>query len=90
MERAKLRSELPFDLPAEISDYVSKRSKGLFREFFYDVNPMSREDWRRSGKLFGIISVIRSPFMLPMQLTPVVIVKIEERGWSKLLNCLQL
>jgi len=91
IERAKLRGELPFDLPAEISDYVSGRPRGLLREFFYDINPISGEDWRMSGIFFKIILIIRSPFMLLMQLfIPVVSPVTEKRGWSKLLNCFQL
>jgi len=89
--RTKLRGELPFQLPAEISDYVSRRPKGLLREFFYDINPISREDWRMSGIFFKIILIIRSPFMLLMQLfVPVVSPVAEKRDWSKLLNCFQL
>lgn len=75
----------------EIIDYVSDRPIGLFKEFLYDVNPISREDWENSNRLFKIILIIRSPVMLLLQLfIPVVNPTAEKRGWSKLLNCFQL
>ncbi|EZA57273.1 Sodium/potassium/calcium exchanger, partial [Ooceraea biroi] len=90
IERSTIRGD-PVQLSPEISDYVSDRPKGLFREFFYDVNPISREDWEKSSRLLKIVLVIRSPFMILLQLfIPVVSPTAEKRGWSKLLNCFQL
>lgn len=90
LERAKMRGE-SVRLVSEISDYVSDRPKGLFREFLYDVNPISEEDWKKSNKFFKIILIVRSPAMLLLQLlVPVVNPTVEKRGWSKLLNCFQL
>lgn len=90
IERSKIRGD-PVQLSPEISDYVSDRPKGLFREFWYDINPISREDWKRSTKLLKIVLVIRAPFMILLQLfIPVVSPTVEKRGWSKLLNSFQL
>ncbi|CAL1677970.1 unnamed protein product [Lasius platythorax] len=90
IERSKIRGNL-VQLRPEISDYVSDRPIGLLREFLYDVNPISREDWKKSSRLLKIILVIRSPVMLLLQLfIPVVNPTVEKRGWSKLLNCFQL
>ncbi|XP_036147470.1 mitochondrial sodium/calcium exchanger protein-like [Monomorium pharaonis] len=87
LERARMRGE-PVQ---EITDYVSDRPKGLFKEFFYDINPISKEDWKRSSKFVKTILIIRSPVMLLLQLfIPVVNPTVEKRGWSKLLNCFQL
>ncbi|TGZ51946.1 Sodium/potassium/calcium exchanger 6 [Temnothorax longispinosus] len=90
LQRAKLRGE-SVQLSPEISEYVSDRPKGLFREFLYDVNPISKEDWKKSNKLFKIVLIVRSPAMLLLQLfIPVVNPTVEKQGWSKLLNCFQL
>jgi len=90
LERARIRSG-SVQLKPEISDYVSDRPKGLFKEFLYDVNPISKEDWKKSGILFKFILIIRSPVMLLLQLfIPVVNPTVEKEGWSKLLNCFQL
>jgi len=88
LERAKIRGSV--QLSPEISD-VTERPKGLFREFLYDINPISEEDWKKSNILFKIILIIRSPAMLLLQLfIPVVNPTVEKKGWSKLLNCFQL
>lgn len=90
LQRIKIRGD-SIQLNSEISEYVSDRPKGLFREFLYDVNPISEEDWKKSNKLFKIILIIRSPAMLLLQLLiPVVNPTVEKKGWSKLLNCFQL
>lgn len=90
IKRSKIRGDL-VQLSPEISDYVSDRPIGLFREFLYDINPISREDWKNSSRLFKIILIVRSPVMLLLQLfIPVVDPTAEKRGWSKLLNCFQL
>jgi len=88
LERAKIRGSV--QLSPEISD-VTERPKGLFREFLYDINPISEEDWKKSNILFKIILIVRSPAMLLLQLfIPVVNPTVEKKGWSKLLNCFQL
>ncbi|KAL6268794.1 hypothetical protein P5V15_001918 [Pogonomyrmex californicus] len=90
LERARIRGE-SVQLSPEISDYISDRPKGLFREFLYDVNPISEDDWKKSNILFKLILIVRSPVMLLLQLfIPVVNPTVEKRGWSKLLNCFQL
>lgn len=90
LERAKIRGD-SIQLSPEISDYVSDRPKGLFKEFLYDINPISEEDWKKSSKLFKTILIVRSPVMLLLQLfIPVVDPTVEKKGWSKLLNCFQL
>lgn len=69
----------------------SSRPKGLFREFLFDVSPINIDDWRSGNGLLRTLLVIRSPFMFLLQLfVPVVNETAEKRGWSKLLNCLQL
>lgn len=90
LQRAKTRGD-SVQLSPETSEYVSDRPKGLFKEFLYDINPISEEDWKKSNKLFKIILIVRSPAMLLLQLfIPVVNPTVEKKGWSKLLNCLQL
>lgn len=90
IERSKIRGDL-VQLSPEISDYISGRPIGLFKEFLYDINPISKEDWKKSSRLFKIILVIRSPVILLLHLLiPVVNPTVEKRGWSKLLNCFQL
>lgn len=67
------------------------RPKGLFREFLYDVNPISKEDWKDGNAFIRFILIIRAPFMSILQLLiPLVSVTTVKRGWSKLLNCFQL
>lgn len=90
VERSKIRGD-PVQLSPEISDHVFERPKGLFREFLYDVNPISAEEWTKSGILLRIVLVIRSPAMFLLQLSiPVVDPTAAKNGWSKLLNCFQL
>lgn len=90
IERSKIRG-VPVQSSLEISDYTLDRPQGLFREFLYDVNPISREDWEKSSRLLKTVLVIRSPFMFLLQLfIPVVNPTVVKRGWSKLLNCFQL
>ncbi|XP_026295949.1 putative sodium/calcium exchanger 7 [Apis mellifera] len=67
------------------------RPKGLFREFLYDINPISKEDWQDANAFIKFILIIRAPFMAILQLLiPLVSVTTVKRGWSKLLNCFQL
>lgn len=67
------------------------RPVGLFREFFFDLNPINGEEWRRARAPIKALLVIRSPVMLVLQFfIPVVNETTEKRGWSKLLNCLQI
>lgn len=90
LERSKIRGE-PIQLDSDVDDYTVERPKGLFREFLYDVNPISREDWEKSNKLLKIVLIIRSPVMFLLQLfIPVVNPISVKKGWSKLLNCFQL
>ncbi|XP_014475369.1 PREDICTED: sodium/potassium/calcium exchanger 6, mitochondrial-like [Dinoponera quadriceps] len=78
-------------LSSKINDYALDRPKGLYREFLYDVNPISREDWETSSGLFKVVLIIRSPVMFLLQLfIPVVNPTATKKGWSKLLNCFQL
>lgn len=67
------------------------RPKGLFQEFLYDINPISKEDWKDSNAFVRFILIIRAPIMSVLQLLiPLVSVTTVKRGWSKLLNCFQL
>lgn len=67
------------------------RPDNLYREFLYDINPISRNDWKKSTLIMKIILVVRSPAMIILQLLiPVVNETAVKNGWSKLLNCLQL
>ncbi|XP_020290587.1 sodium/potassium/calcium exchanger 6, mitochondrial-like isoform X2 [Pseudomyrmex gracilis] len=90
VERSKILGD-PIQLSPEISDHVFERPKGLFREFLYDVNPISAEEWKKSGILLRTVLVVRSPAMFLLQLSiPVVDPTATKNGWSKLLNCFQL
>ena len=75
----------------ESTDGESRRPKGLLKEFFYDLNPLNEDEWKNSNRFVKTILVVRAPPMLLLQLLiPVVNETAEKRGWSKLLNCLQL
>ncbi|KAK2582185.1 hypothetical protein KPH14_004541 [Odynerus spinipes] len=90
LDRARLRGK-GTAVESDELDRVSSRPRGLFKEFLYDINPISREDWTQANPLLKFILVIRSPVMFLLQLfIPVVNVTAEKRGWSKLLNCFQL
>ncbi|KAF7414934.1 hypothetical protein HZH68_003423 [Vespula germanica] len=89
LERARIRSD-GIKVDREFED-VSERPRGLFKEFLYDINPISREDWKQANRFFKIILVLCAPVRFLLQLfIPVVNVTAEKRGWSKLLNCFQL
>ncbi|KAK0179059.1 hypothetical protein PV327_007884 [Microctonus hyperodae] len=67
------------------------RPKELFKEFLHDINPINVNNWRTSRILVRVIMVLRVPVMLLLRLlVPVVNETAVKRGWSKLLNCLQL
>ena len=67
------------------------RPKGLFREFLFDANPINGNEWREANGMVKALLVLRAPFMVVLQLfVPVVNETAEKRGWSKLLNCIQL
>lgn len=88
--RAAIRGDIVQPSP-EINDDASDRPQGLYREFLYDVNPISREDWEKSSGLVKAILIVRSPVMFLLQLfIPVVNPTAVKKGWSKLLNCFQL
>lgn len=67
------------------------RPKGLFRELLYDINPINVQDWSNANIPVKIILVLRAPVTFVLQcIIPVVNETAEKRGWSKLLNCIQL
>ncbi|XP_044585078.1 mitochondrial sodium/calcium exchanger protein-like isoform X1 [Cotesia glomerata] len=66
------------------------RPKGLFAEFFFDMNPIKAYDWKNANFLLRIILILRIPIMLVLQfIIPVVNKTAAKSGWSKLLNCIQ-
>lgn len=76
---------------SSVSLSQSHRPVGIFTEFLYDVNPINLHDWRKSSILIRSLLVLRAPAMFLLQLlVPVVNETAINRGWSKLLNCLQL
>ncbi|KAF7990287.1 hypothetical protein HCN44_000092 [Aphidius gifuensis] len=67
------------------------RPDNIYSEFIYDINPISKNDWKKSNLIMKIILVVRSPAMIILQLLiPVVNETAVKNGWSKLLNCIQL
>lgn len=69
----------------------SDRPDDIFREFLYDINPININDWKKSSFIMKIIIILRAPVMILLQLmVPVVNETAVKRGWSKLLNCIQL
>ncbi|XP_043498864.1 mitochondrial sodium/calcium exchanger protein-like [Polistes fuscatus] len=89
LDRARIRSD-GIKMENKVKK-IFKRPRGLFEEFLYDINPISREDWMEANRFFKIILIVRSPATFLLQLfIPVVNVTAEKRGWSKLLNCFQL
>ncbi|XP_017893330.2 mitochondrial sodium/calcium exchanger protein-like, partial [Ceratina calcarata] len=87
--RSLLKEEEEEEDEEEIED--TERPKGLFKEFLYDINPITKEDWENANRFLKFILIIRAPVMLLLQLfVPVVNITAAKRGWSKLLNCFQL
>ncbi|XP_043269137.1 mitochondrial sodium/calcium exchanger protein-like [Venturia canescens] len=69
----------------------SHRPTGLFREFLYDISPITAQEWADANVCVKIILVLRAPVTFVLQcIIPVVNETAEKRGWSKLLNCTQL
>ncbi|XP_076296636.1 mitochondrial sodium/calcium exchanger protein [Lasioglossum baleicum] len=67
------------------------RPKGLFQEFLYDITPIGEEDWANANKVLKFVLIIRAPVMFLLQFfIPLVNTTAAKRGWSKLLNCIQL
>ncbi|XP_074102738.1 mitochondrial sodium/calcium exchanger protein [Cotesia typhae] len=64
--------------------------RGLFAEFFFDMNPIKSYDWKNANFLLRIMLILRIPIMLVLQfIIPVVNKTAAKSGWSKLLNCIQ-
>ncbi|XP_012279046.1 mitochondrial sodium/calcium exchanger protein [Orussus abietinus] len=75
----------------EIPDIAFSRPTDCFEEFIYDINPINKYDWDNATRFMKIVLIIRAPFMFVLQLLiPVVDETVVKRGWSKLLNCLQI
>lgn len=63
----------------------------IFQQFFYSLNPINVTDWLRASWLFKIIMIVKSPILVALRiLIPVVDYELDDCGWSKLLNCVQL
>lgn len=66
------------------------RPRGLFAEFFFDMNPIKAYDWKNANFFLRIMLILRIPIMLVLQfIIPVVNKTAAKSGWSKLLNCIQ-
>lgn len=76
---------------SDVDDVTASRPSGLFREFLFDVSPINMEDWSEAGRVMRVFLLIRAVPMFFLQLLiPVVNQTSVKRGWSKLLNCIQL
>lgn len=63
----------------------------MFQQFFYSLNPIDELDWMKGSKFFKVIMVVKSPIIVALRIfIPVVDYELEDCGWSKLLNCIQL
>ncbi|XP_011499811.1 PREDICTED: sodium/potassium/calcium exchanger 6, mitochondrial-like [Ceratosolen solmsi marchali] len=70
---------------------LSIRPEGLIREFLYDTSPVNGQEWRSASTLARILLLLRGPHMFLLQLfVPVVNETSQKRGWSKMLNCIQI
>lgn len=84
-----IKDELAEDPNAENAPLT--RPTGLFREFLFDISPINMDDWSEAGKAMRVFLIIRAVPMFFLQLLiPVVNQTAVKRGWSKLLNCIQL
>ncbi|XP_073839389.1 mitochondrial sodium/calcium exchanger protein-like isoform X2 [Musca autumnalis] len=63
----------------------------LFQQFLETLNPIDQEEWQEGSRLKHLIIVLKAPIQFSLKLLiPIVDFELEDHGWSKLLNCMQL
>ncbi|XP_075145562.1 mitochondrial sodium/calcium exchanger protein-like [Haematobia irritans] len=63
----------------------------LWSQFIKSINPIDEEEWMESGQLFRIVICIKAPIIFCLRLLiPIVDFELDDHGWSKLLNSLQI
>ncbi|XP_055905719.1 mitochondrial sodium/calcium exchanger protein-like [Eupeodes corollae] len=63
----------------------------MFLQLFRTLNPVNIDDWRQSGFFSKFCIVYEIPInIILFTLVPAVDYNVEQDGWSKLLNCLQI
>ncbi|XP_055627136.1 mitochondrial sodium/calcium exchanger protein-like [Toxorhynchites rutilus septentrionalis] len=66
--------------------FVPKNHR-LFRDFLEHINPLDRDDWKKSGCLARTFAIMRAPILFFLLLIiPVMDYTVERHGWTKLLN----
>ncbi|XP_061394586.1 mitochondrial sodium/calcium exchanger protein-like [Musca vetustissima] len=63
----------------------------LFQQFWNAINPIDRDEWLEGGRWDHTIMLLKAPIEFALKLLiPIVDFELDDHGWSKLLNCLQL
>lgn len=63
----------------------------MFQQFFYSLNPIDERQWIRGNHFVRMLMVVKSPITVALRIfIPVVDYELDDCGWSKLLNCIQL
>lgn len=69
----------------------SFKQTDMFQQFFYSLNPIDVGEWRKGNPFIKALLVIKSPIILLLRIfIPVVDYDLDDCGWSKLLNCVQI
>lgn len=63
----------------------------MFQQFFYSLNPIDETDWVKGNNFMRVLMVVKSPIIVALRIfIPVVDYELDDCGWSKLLNCIQI
>ncbi|XP_017836366.1 putative sodium/calcium exchanger 7 isoform X2 [Drosophila busckii] len=66
-------------------------NRNLFKDFFASLTPIKGAEWRDAQMVTRFYYIARAPVVVLTALfIPLVDYDIDRRGWSKLLNCLQI
>lgn len=69
----------------------NEEQSDMFQQFFYSLNPIDERDWMRGNHLMKVLMVVKSPIIVALRIfIPVVDYELDDCGWSKLLNCIQM
>lgn len=70
---------------------IISKEVDMFQQFFYSLNPIDESDWINSNNFIKVLMVFKSPIIVALRiLIPIVDYELDDCGWSKLLNCIQL
>ncbi|XP_055850172.1 mitochondrial sodium/calcium exchanger protein-like isoform X2 [Episyrphus balteatus] len=75
----------------ETAETTNRTNEKMLLQFLNSLNPVDMDDWRQSGLISRTFVVLKIPINLFLCiLVPAVDFNLEQDGWSKLLNCLQI